>query len=256
MLDNFDPVGTVFSEFTGLAMKHGAVNLGQGFPTIGVPEFVREAAVKVVEQDTLLHQYARSEGNPTLVKVLSRFYEPMLGRQVDPMTEIITTVGATEAIFSTILAFVSQGDKVILMSPHYDSYPASVIMAGGEPVFVRMRPKLGLPNGMPKTSDDWEVDWEELDRVFEEDRKEAESTGRRRIKMMLLNNPHNPLGGLFLHNLDFRTVFLMTAGWIQQARFGHLRNSNESRTSLSRTTFFFFPTTFTRHWCIQTRRHR
>lgn len=115
--------------------------------------------------------------------VLARFYTPMLGREIDPMTEIITTVGATEAIFSTINAFIGPGDKVVLMSPHYDSYPASVIMAGGEPVYVQMRPKKGVE--MPKTSDEWEPDWEELERVLETDKK---------IKMVLLNNPHNPLG--------------------------------------------------------------
>ena len=68
VLDNFDPVGTVFGEFTGLAIKHDAVNLGQGFPTIGVPKFVRDAASDVCSEDSLVHQYARSEGNPNLVK--------------------------------------------------------------------------------------------------------------------------------------------------------------------------------------------
>ncbi|KAI9024219.1 pyridoxal phosphate-dependent transferase [Hyaloraphidium curvatum] len=189
VLDNFDPVGTVFSEFTGMAIKHGAVNLGQGFPTVGVPQFVRDAAVGSVEADTLLHQYARSEGNPELVKALARFYADKLP-PLDPMSEIITTVGATEAIFSTLMAFVSPGDRVVLMSPHYDSYPASVIMAGGEPAFVRMRPKVEAP----RTSDEWEVDWEQLEGMLEEDRREGEKTGRRRIRVMMVNNPHNPLG--------------------------------------------------------------
>jgi len=119
--------------------------------------------------------------------VLSRFYSSSLPTAPDPMSEIITTVGATEAIFSTIMAFISPGDKVLLMSPHYDSYPASVIMAGGEPVFVRMVPKGGET---PKTSDDWEVDWASMEKILEEDSKSG-----KKIKIVLLNNPHNPLGG-------------------------------------------------------------
>ncbi|KAJ3195390.1 Kynurenine--oxoglutarate transaminase 3 [Irineochytrium annulatum] len=178
-LDSLDKAGTVFSEFTGLAIKHNAVNLGQGFPTLPVPEFIRGAASKAIANVNPLHQYTRSEGHPRLVKALSKFYADKLGKEVNPMTEIITTVGATEAIYSTIQAFVNPGDEVILMQPFYDSYPASVTLAGGTPVIVTL-----APGEVSATSDDWRLDLAELRR--------AVKPGK--TKMIFVNNPHNPVG--------------------------------------------------------------
>ncbi|KXS21197.1 PLP-dependent transferase [Gonapodya prolifera JEL478] len=182
-LAKFQPEGTVFSEFTGMCMKYNAVNLGQGFPTIGVPQFIRDFASQTMLQDTLVQQYARSEGNPKLVNALAQFYKDSLKREVDPLTEILTTVGATEAIFSAIQAFISPGDAVILISPHYDSYPASVHLAGGRSLFVNIKPPADRD---AETSDDWKVDFEEIERLC------AQEQGR--VKMILLNNPNNPVG--------------------------------------------------------------
>ena len=124
----------------------------------------------------MLHQYTRSEGHPRLVKALADMYKDTLGeRKLDPMSEIITTVGATEGIYSTIQAFVDVGDEVILMQPYYDSYPASITLAGGVPVVVSLKPSADA-NG----SNDWKFNIDELEKAVTP-----------KTKMIILNNPHS-----------------------------------------------------------------
>ncbi|TPX69743.1 hypothetical protein SpCBS45565_g02148 [Spizellomyces sp. 'palustris'] len=183
-LDSLDQGGTVFAEFTALALVHKAVNLGQGFPTLPIPEFVTKAATDALTQNRLLHQYTRSEGHIRLAKALSAFYEDKLGRSLNPLTEIVTAVGACEAIYSTIQAFINPGDEVILMQPFYDSYPASVTLAGGIPVMVSLRPPSDRSS---KTSDDWKLDFDEIRRAIKPGK----------TKMIIVNNPHNPVGKVF-----------------------------------------------------------
>jgi aspartate/methionine/tyrosine aminotransferase len=114
---------------------------------------------------------------------LSKFYADKLGRTVNHLTEIITTVGATEAIYTTVQAFVNPGDEIILMQPYFDSYPASITLAGGIPVVVNLKPPADRPS---ETSDDWRLDMDEL--------RTAVVKGNGRTKMIFINNPHNPLG--------------------------------------------------------------
>jgi kynurenine--oxoglutarate transaminase/cysteine-S-conjugate beta-lyase/glutamine--phenylpyruvate transaminase len=177
-LSKLDPNGTVFSHYTALANKHKAVNLGQGFPTLPVAKFIRDAAAAAIAHEGLGHQYTRSEGHPRLVNALAKFYSPKLARNLNPMTEIMTTVGASEAIYSAIHALVNPGDEVILMQPYYDSYPASIWLAGGVPKTINLKPKSDA-----KTSHDWVIDFQELRNAI---------TNKTRIVM--LNNPNNPLG--------------------------------------------------------------
>ncbi|KAI8848089.1 pyridoxal phosphate-dependent transferase [Chytridium lagenaria] len=164
-LDTLDKSGTVFAEFTALAIQHDAVNLGQGFPTLPVPDFIKKAASTAVESNGLLNQYTRSEGHPRLVKALAELYTPKIGREINPLTEIITTVGATEAYSHATF---------------YDSYPASVTLAGGIPVIVNLSPPRDRPSA---TSDDWKLDINEL-----------RSAITSKTKLLFVNNPHNPVG--------------------------------------------------------------
>ena len=64
-------------------------------------------------------------------------YSPVFDRELDPLTQIVVTTGATEGIFATMQGLVDPGDEVILIEPFYDSYPAAVIMAGGTPYTFR-----------------------------------------------------------------------------------------------------------------------
>lgn len=170
---------TVFAEFTALALQHNAVNLGQGFPNFPAPDFIKEAAQQAIAAD--LNQYARSSGHLRLVKALAQTYAPLFARELDPLREIVVTVGATEGIFATIQALVNLGDEVILIEPFYDSYPAAVLMAGGQPVYV----PLHFPADA-KSSAEWQLDFAEL---------AAAITSRTRL--LLLNTPMNPAGKVF-----------------------------------------------------------
>jgi aspartate/methionine/tyrosine aminotransferase len=170
---------TVFAEFTALAIQTGAVNLGQGFPNFAAPAFVKDAAQAAIAAD--LNQYARSGGHPRLVQALAALYSPLFGRELDPLTEVVVTVGATEGIFATIQALVEPGDEVILLEPFYDSYPAAVSMAGGRCIYVPLR----APTGAGEAAQ-WVLDYGELARAF------SPAT-----KLLILNTPLNPVGKVF-----------------------------------------------------------
>lgn len=183
----YDPVAgrvrgfgtTVFAEFTALANAVGAVNLGQGFPNFAAPDFVKDAACAAIAAD--LNQYARSAGHPRLVQALAQVYSPLFDRTLDPLREIVVTVGATEGIFAAVQALVDPGDEVILIEPFYDSYPAAVTMAGGAPIFVPLRASAGS-----RHASDWTLDLDELT---------AKITSR--TKLLIINTPSNPLGKVY-----------------------------------------------------------
>ena len=170
---------TVFAEFTALANEVGAVNLGQGFPNFPAPDFVKVAAQQAIGAD--LNQYARSAGHPRLVNALAALYSPLFGRTLNPLTEIVVTVGATEGIFATVQALVNPGDEVILIEPFYDSYPAVVTMAGGVAVYVPLRAPAGATSAAA-----WRLDLDELAAAFSP-----------RTKLLILNTPLNPLGKVY-----------------------------------------------------------
>jgi aspartate/methionine/tyrosine aminotransferase len=172
---------TVWHEFTPLANKHGAINLGQGFPDWKSPDFVKQAMIDAVSND--FNQYCRSAGEINLVKALAEEYSTKLGRTIDPLTEIATSVGATECLFAIMQAFVNSGDEVVMMEPAFDIYPAQVQMAGGVPVTVPMLPPEPLSESNPTGRQEW---------TFDVDALEAAVTPKTRL--ILLNTPHNPTG--------------------------------------------------------------
>lgn len=157
---------------TALAERHGAVNLGQGFPDFPSPDFVKRAAVAAIEQD--VNQYAPSAGRPSLREAIARRLERRYGWSVDPARQVVVTHGATEALFASILALVDPGDEVILFEPAYDSYLPSIGMACGVPRCYTLRPP------------DWAVDRDELAALFSP-----------KTRLLLLNTPHNPTGKVF-----------------------------------------------------------
>ncbi|KAJ3000295.1 Kynurenine--oxoglutarate transaminase 3 [Globomyces sp. JEL0801] len=163
-LSSLDPAGTVFSHYTALAIKHQAVNLGQGFPTLPVAPFIRDAAAKAIASECMGHQYTRSEGHVRLAKALAGYYSGKLDRELNHLTEIMTTVGASE------------GDEVILMQPYYDSYPASITLAGGVPVSLSAKSNA-------TTSNDWLLDMNSLRNAITS-----------KTKIIMINNPNNPVG--------------------------------------------------------------
>lgn len=165
---------TVWMEFTPLAVSLGAVNLGQGFPDWETPEFVKEAMTRAVAANH--NQYCRSAGDAELVTTLAAHYSPLLGREINPLTEVTTSVGATEALYALMQAVVNPGDEVVVLEPAFDVYAAQVQMAGGVCRFVPLELQKGK----------WTLDMAKLEAQITEN-----------TKLLLLNTPHNPTGKVF-----------------------------------------------------------
>ncbi|XP_013183310.1 kynurenine aminotransferase [Amyelois transitella] len=160
------------------------LNLGQGFPDFPAPSHVPKALAEVTtSDDPLLNQYTRGFGHPRLVQNLSKLYSPLIGRQIDPMNEILVTAGAYGALYSAILGHVEDGDEVIVIEPFFDCYEAMIKCAGGVPKFIALKPNK-IHEDM--TAADWVLDYKELESLFSD-----------RTKMFILNTPHNPLGKVF-----------------------------------------------------------
>jgi N-succinyldiaminopimelate aminotransferase len=160
---------TIFAEMTALAVKHGAVNLGQGAPDFDGPEFLKDAAVKAIRDGR--GQYARMTGLPELTKAIAERFERTSGLSYEPERDVVVTCGATEAILDCMLGLLEPGDEVILFEPFYDSYVASVAMAGGVAKVVTLE----APH-------------------FRIDEAALRAAISDRTRVMLVNSPHNPSG--------------------------------------------------------------
>ncbi len=163
---------TIFATMSALAAEHGAINLGQGFPDTDGPAEVLEAAVTAIR--TGRNQYPPGAGVPELLEAVAAHQKRFWGIDLDPTSEVLVTVGATEAIAATVLALVQPGDEVVTFEPYYDSYAATIALAGG----VRRTSVLRFP--------DFEVDEASLRAAFSS-----------RTRLVLLNTPHNPTGKVF-----------------------------------------------------------
>src|SRR5580704_14381333 len=155
-----------------LAAETGAVNLGQGFPDTDGPDELREIAVAAIREGR--NQYPPGPGVPELRRAVAAHQRAWYGLELDPDTEVLVTVGATEAVAASLLALCDQGDEVVMFEPSYDSYAACAAMAGAIVRLVRLHPP------------DWSFDPDEL----------AAAVGPR-TRMVLLNTPHNPTGKVF-----------------------------------------------------------
>ncbi|MEU2556929.1 pyridoxal phosphate-dependent aminotransferase [Streptomyces sp. NPDC013313] len=163
---------TIFAEMSALAASTGAINLGQGFPDTDGPEEIREAAVRAL-RDGRGNQYPPGPGVPELRSAIAAHQLRRYGLSWDPDTEVLVTAGATEAIAASLLALLEPGDEVVALEPYYDSYAASIAMAGGRRVPVTLRPHEG---------------------AFRLDLDELRAAVTDRTRLLLINTPHNPTG--------------------------------------------------------------
>ncbi|RSN35712.1 putative succinyldiaminopimelate transaminase DapC [Amycolatopsis sp. WAC 01416] len=164
---------TIFAEMTALAVRHEAVNLGQGFPDTDGPAGMLEAAKNALFGGA--NQYPPGPGRPELRAAIAR-HRLRYGTAYDPDTEILVTAGATEAIAASLIALTQAGDEVIVIEPYYDSYAAAVAMAGAE------RRVVGLV---------------ERDGRFALDIEGLRAAVTDRTRAILINSPHNPTGTVF-----------------------------------------------------------
>ena len=160
---------TIFAEMSALALATGSVNLGQGFPDTDGPDLMLAEARDAIARG--VNQYPPGRGIAPLREAVVAHSRRHYGLEYDPATEVLITTGATEALAAAILAFVDPGDEVVALEPFYDSYAASVDLAGGRVV------------GVGLFGPDFRLDHDELARAFGP-----------RTKAVLVNSPHNPTG--------------------------------------------------------------
>ena len=173
----------VFAAFTAFANEHGAVNLGQGFPTYGTPDFVKEAAARAIAEEH--NQYSRPGGHVRLNNCLAEFYAPLFGRDIDPMNNVVVFNGAQSALFNIILSFCNSGDEIAVIEPFFDAYQKGAMLVGADVKGVPLR----LPAEGSSTAADFSLDLSELDAVLSD-----------KTRLLVLNTPHNPTGKVFTAN--------------------------------------------------------
>lgn len=167
---------TIFAEMTALAVRTGAVNLGQGFPDTDGPASMLDAANKAISGG--LNQYPPGPGRPELRAAVAG-HRARYGTDYDPEHEILVTTGATEAIAASLLALTEPGDEVIVIEPYYDSYAAAVALAGATRKVVALRA--------------------EADGRFALDPDAVRQAITPCTRAILVNSPHNPTGTVLRH---------------------------------------------------------
>jgi len=160
---------TVFAEMSALAVQTGAVNLGQGFPDTDGPASLLQDAVTAIRSGA--NQYPPGRGVPALREAVARHQAHWYGLAPDPDREVLVTVGATEAIAACVLALCEPGDEVVVLDPTYDSYQATIALAGA------------VARPVPLLAPQFRLDPERLAAAFSQ-----------RTRVVLLNTPHNPTG--------------------------------------------------------------
>ncbi|MBJ9948790.1 MAG: methionine aminotransferase [Pseudomonadota bacterium] len=163
---------TIFSIMTAMAQRLNALNLSQGFPDFDAPP----ALLQALSQATLdgFNQYAAGDGLLQLRQQLAQLFHKRDQLQLDPLTEITITPGATIGIFSVIQAIINPDDEVIIFDPSYDSYAPSVQLVGGKAVHI------------PLNAPEFSVDWDQVKSAITD-----------KTRMVIVNTPHNPTGAIW-----------------------------------------------------------
>ncbi|OBF04080.1 aminotransferase [Mycobacterium sp. ACS4054] len=173
---------TVFAEMSALAARVGAVNLGQGFPDEDGPAAMLKAAQDAIAEGN--NQYPPGIGVASLRHAIAAQRRRHFGIEYDPDTEVLVTVGATEAIASAVLGLIEPGSEVLLVEPFYDSYSPVLAMAGAHRVAVPL-----VPHG----------------RGFALDADALRAAVTPRTRALIINSPHNPTGTV-LSEAELRAI--------------------------------------------------
>ena len=163
---------TIFTVMSALAVEHGAINLGQGFPDDEGPDDVRAAAAKALIDGP--NQYPPMPGVPALRQAVAAANKRFYGLDIDWQKEVLVTSGATEALGDCLMGLLNPGDEAIILEPAYDSYKPIIEAMGAKVVSVALEPPF------------WSLPLEKLAAAFSD-----------RTKLILLNTPMNPTGKVF-----------------------------------------------------------
>lgn len=171
---------TIFTVMSRMAIDYGAINLSQGFPDFPTDKRLTSLVNRAMEED--YNQYAPMPGLPELLQTVAGVVSSSYGYTVTAEEEITIMAGGTEALFSSISAFVHPGDEVILFDPSYDSYDPAIRLCGGKPLRLALEPP------------SFNIDWDQVERSITP-----------RTRMIMINTPHNPTGRI-LHDDDLRSL--------------------------------------------------
>ena len=163
---------SVIRRMTRVALSCGAINLAQGFPDFDPPKALTDRLAEVSALGP--HQYPITMGAPNFRQALARKAGRFMGRTLDPETDMVVTIGSTEAMVDTIFALTNPGDKIIMFSPYFENYRAQTLLVGCEPIFVPLVPP-----------------------AFNYDANVLEDAFRQGAKAILICSPSNPSGKVF-----------------------------------------------------------
>lgn len=169
-LPNLPP--SIFSVMNRLAMQHEAINLAQGFPDFDADPRLIAYVDEAMKEG--YNQYAPMAGIFTLREAIAKKMSLLYDADYEPDSGITITVGATQALYTAITAFVHPGDEVILFKPAYDCYEPAIKVNGGIPVPIQMKGK------------EYRIDWSEFKNALGP-----------KTRMVVINSPHNPSGKVF-----------------------------------------------------------
>ena len=170
---------SIFTVMSKMAAEYNAINLSQGFPNFSVDERLTDIVAKLAKEN--VHQYTPMSGFPPLLSKIATLIKKSYDRTVQAETELLVTTGATQAIFTTILALVETNDEVLILDPSYDCYEAPVLLCNANPVRIAL-------------NDDYTPNWETIEKACS-----------LKTKMIIINNPHNPTGKILTQS-DFEAL--------------------------------------------------
>ena len=157
-----------------MANEYKAINLSQGFPNFPVDKRLKKCVSKWAKEE--IHQYLPMAGFPPLLEKIAELTQNSYNRKVNSITDILITAGATEGIFATIQALVNPNEEVIILDPSYDCYETPILLCNAKPIRINL-------------NDDFTPNWEVISNAMNSN-----------TKMIIINNPHNPTGKIWIEN--------------------------------------------------------
>lgn len=154
-----------------IASGKPVINLGIGSPDMAPPQKVIDAITESL-QDANAHKYQSYQGLPALREAMAGFYKEHFNVSLNPTNEILPLMGSKEGIMHISLAFLNEGDGVLIPNPGYPTYQSVTNLVGAKPVFYEL-----------DEANNWFPDFKAL-----------EKQDLSKVKLMWVNYPHMPTG--------------------------------------------------------------